>query len=136
MVVVVRPVKKYDGRPAVAEIINLTPLLVVLLYSWTGQTFTTSPMQSTWLWPPMGKFSQDMITLKLPSLFINWFQKMLKWLHYILIGHCTSLSPTFIMLDKNNFVKCLITIFYIRRISRLFIIQKAMWTHCYVLSNM
>ncbi len=30
---------------------------------------------------------------------------MLKWLHYILIGHCTSLSPWFIILDMNNFVK-------------------------------
>ncbi len=43
--------------------------------------------------------------LKLPSLFINKFQKTLKWLAYILIGHCSSLSPRFIMLDKNNFVK-------------------------------
>ncbi len=30
---------------------------------------------------------------------------MLKWLPYILIGHCTSLSTWFIILDKNNFVK-------------------------------
>ncbi len=30
---------------------------------------------------------------------------MLKWLSYILIGHCKSLSPWFIILDKNNFVK-------------------------------
>ncbi len=29
---------------------------------------------------------------------------MLKLLPYILIGHCTSLSPWFIILDKNNFV--------------------------------
>ncbi len=30
---------------------------------------------------------------------------MLKWLPYILIGHYTPLSPWFIILDKNNFVK-------------------------------
>ncbi len=30
---------------------------------------------------------------------------MLKWLPYITIGHCTSLSPGFIILDKINFVK-------------------------------
>ncbi len=42
--------------------------------------------------------------LKLPSLFINKFQQMLKWLPYIIIGQCTSLSPWFIILDKNNFV--------------------------------
>ncbi len=30
---------------------------------------------------------------------------MLKWLSYVLIGHYTSLSPWFIILDKNNFVK-------------------------------
>ncbi len=29
---------------------------------------------------------------------------MLKWLPYILIGHCTSLSRWFIILDKTNFV--------------------------------
>ncbi len=29
---------------------------------------------------------------------------MLKWLPYILICHCTSLSPWFIILDKNDFV--------------------------------
>ncbi len=28
-----------------------------------------------------------------------------KWLPYILICHCTPLSPWFIILDKNNFVK-------------------------------
>ncbi len=30
---------------------------------------------------------------------------MLKWLSYILIGHCTSLSPWFIILDKIFLVK-------------------------------
>ncbi len=29
---------------------------------------------------------------------------MLKWLPYVLIDHCTSLSPWFIILDNNNFV--------------------------------
>ncbi len=29
---------------------------------------------------------------------------MLEWLQCILIGHCASLSPWFIILDKNNFV--------------------------------
>ncbi len=38
------------------------------------------------------------------KLIGKWI-KMLKWLPYILIGHCTSLSPWFIILDKNNFVK-------------------------------
>ncbi len=30
---------------------------------------------------------------------------MLRWLPYILIGHGTWLSPWFVILDKNNFVK-------------------------------
>ncbi len=48
--------------------------------------------------------------LKIPSLFIKYIKiknkktHTLKWLFYILICHCTSLSPWFIILDKNNFV--------------------------------
>ncbi len=38
------------------------------------------------------------------SMGINEYQNTLKWLLYILICHCTSLSPWFIILDKNNFV--------------------------------
>ncbi len=30
---------------------------------------------------------------------------MLKWLPYIIIGHCTLPSPWFIILDKNKFVQ-------------------------------
>ncbi len=30
---------------------------------------------------------------------------MLNWLPYILIGHCTSLSPWLLILNNNNFVK-------------------------------
>ncbi len=37
--------------------------------------------------------------------FYKVIPKTLKWLPYILICHCTSLSPWFIILDKNNFVK-------------------------------
>ncbi len=32
-------------------------------------------------------------------------KKTLKWLHYILIGHCIPLSPWLIILDKNNLVQ-------------------------------
>ncbi len=42
-------------------------------------------------------FIWNIWTLKLPSLFINLSQKILKWLPYILICHCTSLSPWFFL---------------------------------------
>ncbi len=43
--------------------------------------------------------------IKVSFSFINLSHKTLKWPPYILICHCTSLSPWFIILDKNNFVK-------------------------------
>ncbi len=42
--------------------------------------------------------------IKLLPLFINWSPKNTQITTYILICHCTSLSPWFIILDKNNFV--------------------------------
>ncbi len=44
------------------------------------------------------------VQLKATFSIYKLITKMLKWLPYILIGHCTSLSPWFIILDKNNFV--------------------------------
>ncbi len=43
--------------------------------------------------------------VKASFAFHKLIQKTLKWLPYIPICHCTSLSPWFIILDKNNFVK-------------------------------
>ncbi len=43
--------------------------------------------------------------LKASFSFYKLIPKPLKWPPYILICHCTSLSPWFIILDKNNFVK-------------------------------
>ncbi len=40
------------------------------------------------------------VGLKLLSLFINESPKTPKWLPYILIGHCTSLSPWFIKIRQ------------------------------------
>ncbi len=45
------------------------------------------------LWQFKASLSVHKITPKTP-----------KWLPYILICHCTSLSPWFIILDKNNFI--------------------------------
>ncbi len=46
-----------------------------------------------------------MTNVKATFSFHKLIPKMLRWLLYILIGHCTSLSPWFIILDKNNFIK-------------------------------
>ncbi len=51
-----------------------------------------------WNWAKLGTVKATFSVRKL-------IPKTLKWLPYILIGHCTSLSPWFIILDKNNFVK-------------------------------
>ncbi len=67
--------------------------------------------------------------------FHKLIPKTLKLLPYILICHCTSISPWYIILDKKDFVKCFSSLSYIRRISGLFI-ANAMWTHWHVLSKM
>ncbi len=67
--------------------------------------------------------------------FHKLIPKTLKWLPYLLICHCTSRWPWFIILDKKNVVNVFVSLSYITRISNMFI-ANAMWTHSHVMSKM
>ncbi len=70
-------------------------------------------MQTTWSWPPVGRFNHSLTTLKLPSLLTAWpFERFIMnhilwkhWSFYVIHNH--HFSYLLVYMEKMNFCGCL-----------------------------